>query len=86
MLLVGRLAGIVHRAKENNICHTGEYHGQKQQYYRGFMRSPIVILDLFLFFCSCKLVAYAVQRTDNLHVILVVLAFPLMVLSISAFM
>ena len=77
----------MHGDKENDIRDAGGEYSQKQEEYRKlFTRGPLIIVGLILLFGSYKLVSDAVKRADNLHVVFVVLAFPLFALGCAAFL
>jgi hypothetical protein len=76
MSIRGDSSGVFHSEVENYIRPASEYDGQKQENYRKCLaRSPLIIVSLLLFCCSYNLIGYAVKRSDNLHVILVIVAF-----------
>jgi hypothetical protein len=55
-----------------------EHNGGKHKYYcKYFSRGFVALCGFLLFFSSFKLISYAVKRVDYLHVVLVLLSFPL---------
>ena len=59
MLGNGGFPSVFHSVIENNIGRTSEDDRTNQQYYRNDLsKGAFIVIDLFLYFCSCKSVGY----------------------------
>ena len=80
-------SSIIHSLEKNAISYASGHDGSKYQNYREtFTKASLAVAGLVLLFGSFKLVGNAVQRVDYLHIIFVLLAFPLFALGIATFL
>jgi hypothetical protein len=80
-------SSVIHGLEKNTIAYARGHDGSEYQNYREtFTKASLAVAGLILLFGSFKLVGNAVQRVDYLHIVFVLLAFPLFALGIAMFL
>lgn len=74
--LVSDTGMLERKEKYDSLCQGKESCKKNADNYKTFAGAFLSLIGTFLIFCSLKLIAYAVNRFDKLHVILVLAAFP----------
>ena len=66
-----------HGSIENDVANSRSNESDKNENYRDpFTKAALTVAGILLLLISGKLVAKAIKRTDYLHIVLVLLAFP----------